>query len=79
MMTIHEAWGVVGKLWNQWCYRQSMHTWEAETGKNGVEAIRASMLQDLRYRRDKPVFASVTREIRGQLVQLGKARKVLGR
>ena len=40
--------------------------------------IRESMLHDLRYRRGKPQFAGVAREIRGQLVKLGKARKVLG-
>jgi hypothetical protein len=41
------------------------------------DLIRESMLQDLRYRRGKPTFAGVTREIRGQLVKIGKARKAL--
>jgi hypothetical protein len=42
-----------------------------------LNRIRASMLQDYRYRRGKPQFAGVAREIRGQLSLLGKVRKAL--
>jgi hypothetical protein len=41
------------------------------------DRIHASMLQDYRYRRNKPQFAGVCREIRGQFVLLGKVRKAL--
>ncbi len=44
---------------------------------DGLKRIRSSMLQDFRYRRDKPQFAGVVREIRGQFVTLGKVRKAL--
>lgn len=45
--------------------------------ESALNRIRASMLQDYRYRLGKPQFAAVCREIRGQFSLLGKIRKAV--
>ncbi len=45
--------------------------------QGALDRVHTSMLQDYRYRRGKPQFAAVCREIRGQFVLLGKVRKAL--
>ena len=58
---------------------QEMWIGKRKPGEIGFdfERIRRSMLQDYRYRRGKPQFSGVAREIRGQFVLLGKVRKTL--
>jgi hypothetical protein len=68
-MTEMEAIRAARKLYEIWVS-------SAVPGYN-LDQIRKSMLQDFRYRRERPQFAAVTREIRGQLILLGKIRKVL--
>ena len=42
-----------------------------------MDQIRASMLQDLRYQRTREDRKAITREIRGEMILLGKIRKAL--
>ena len=53
--------------------------WVSAHGEIDLDRIHASMLQDYQYRRGKPEFAAVCRDIRGQFVLLGKVRKALDR
>lgn len=46
--------------------------------KENYDKIRASITHDLSYRRNKPIFAGVVTEMRGQLSKLGMARKAMG-
>lgn len=67
--------------WMEAC-RESQKLYQMWVGKvpsEGVnlDRIHTSMLQDYRWRRNKPQFSGVVREIRGQFVLLGKIRKVL--
>lgn len=51
--------------------------WVSGDGKVDLDRIHASIMQDLRWRRNKPQFAGVVREMRGHLVLLGKIRKAI--
>lgn len=53
--------------------------WVSGDGNVDLGRIHASILQDLRWRRDKPQYAGVVREMRGHLVLLGKIRKTLAK
>jgi hypothetical protein len=74
MMTIHEAIKHAYNLHEMWVSAR-----EIREGKGyDLARVHASMLQDFRYRRTRPVFADVVREIRGQFVLLGRVRLALG-
>jgi len=75
-MSQQQAIQFVYNMWEMWVSRRGPDEgmrWEPRN----VARIKASMLQDLRWRRDKAQYAGVVREIRGQLSKLGKAVKVL--
>jgi hypothetical protein len=59
--------------YNQWADLCRQWGWR-DNSRNTYATIRESMLKDLRYRVNRPEFASVVREIRGHLVLLGKLR-----
>lgn len=68
-----KSWG-----WLEACRRLSeLHSeWGIRGERPEHDKIRAEILRDLRYRRDKPEFAGVCRNLRAQLMELGEIRRV---
>jgi hypothetical protein len=74
-MTWDEANTFAYEMWSMWVSDKPHSTNPYQ--RYNLERIHAGMLQELRYTKTIPECKSVTTEIRGQLIKLGKARKAL--